>query len=84
MSGGLIGCFAAFALETDEMAGTKQGPSGDQVIHWERHQVGTKSGTKSGTKFGPSRDKVKRAVKGPNGPVCSCIPCTAIGFEVAV
>ena len=57
MSVGLIGCFAAFALETDEMAGTKQGLSRDQVLHWEKHQVGTKSGTK----LGPSQTGRKGA-----------------------
>ena len=68
MSGGFIGCFGAFALEADEMAGTKQGPSRDQVLHWEKHQFGTKSGTT----LGPSQtgrelgyELAKGATKGP-------------------
>lgn len=74
MSGGLIGCFAAFALETGEMAGTKQGPS--------RDQVGTKHLPHKSTKLAPSQalsgDQVKRAVNGSIGPFA--IVCNALYF----
>ena len=60
----LINYPAGFAFAVIGMTGTKLGPSGDQVFHWKKHQVGTKSGTK----WGPSQTGHESATKGSQTP----------------